>query len=69
MNTLKEQDGRYYQECEVVMLATMNKSNLYCNKKSNILSLRKYQDKPLNDSIINQHLYITSDEEIKELPK
>ena len=66
MSQLKEQNGRYYQEAQVVMLATMNKSNLYCNKKSNILSLRKYQDKPLNDSIINQHLYITSNEEIKE---
>lgn len=66
MSQLKEQNGRYYQECEIVMVATMNKSNLYCNKKSNILSLRKYQDKPLNDSIINQHLYITSNEEIKE---
>lgn len=40
MNTLKEQDGRYYQECEVVMIVT--------------------KDKPF------QHIYILSNENIKE---
>lgn len=30
------------------------------------MSIRKYDDKPLNEATQNQHIYITSDEEIKE---
>lgn len=75
MNSLKETDGRYYQKCKVVMVATKNiiengnqlhlhiKGNLVIPKTSGEAKrLRDYQNyKP-------QHLYITSNEEIKELP-
>ena len=61
MNTLKEQDGRYYQEVEVVMLATDNKSSIIKDENTEQLNL-------LGDIAIYgfQHLYFLSDDEIKE---
>ena len=67
MNTLKEMNGRYYGNANVVMLATQSKAvregqlvigagnYLFASRKAdNIGSLTAYE------------LYITSDEEIKE---
>ena len=68
MNTLKEIDGRYYQECEVVMIATDNKTNitkiyLDADKTKSVLGANK----PVNDNYKEYiNLYITSNEEIKE---
>ena len=64
MNTLKEQDGRYYQECNVVMLTT-NYASLTLFKDNNQISLARGNHYGL-PNIVPQHLYITSDEEIKE---
>ena len=70
MNTLKEQDGRYYQECEVVMLATeYGKITLYDYDNLKTLSLAQGNHKGTKNIIVPQHLYISSNEEIKELPK
>ena len=68
MNTLKEQNGRYYQECKVVMVATDNKTNitkiyLDADKTKSVLGANK----PVNDNYKEYiNLYITSNEEIKE---
>lgn len=68
MNTLKEQDGRYYQECEVVMLATeYGKITLYDYANLNTLSLAQGNHKGIKHIIVPHHLYITSNEKIKEL--
>lgn len=65
MNTLKEQDGRYYQEAEVVLLDTKSKSFLFLNKKRDWLKQSNIilEDHPKER---NQYIYITSNEEIKE---
>ena len=71
MSQLKEQNGRYYQECEVVMLATEKVTNitkiyLDADKTKSVLRANK----PVNDNYKEYiNLYITSNEEIKELPK
>lgn len=62
---LKEINGRYYQEAEVVMIATENKSFLFLNKNKDWLKELniKIEDHPKER---NQHLYIVSNETIKE---
>ena len=66
MNTLKEIDGRYYQECNVVMLATnYAKLTLFDYKDLKTLSYALGNHKG-STNLIPQHLYITSNEEIKE---
>ena len=68
MNTLKEQNGRYYQECKVVMVATDNKTNitkiyLDADKTKSVLRTNKTVNDNYKEYI---NLYITSNEEIKE---
>ena len=48
------------------ILPTDKPSRLFKNIHSELLSIRKYDDKPLNEATQNQHIYITSDEEIKD---
>lgn len=55
-----------FKRAKVVLLPTKQKSNIYKNDKSNLISTRKYLDSPLHNSITNYHLYIISDDEIKE---
>ena len=66
-NKLKEINGKYYQECEVVMLATNTKSTF---KGQVVIGAGNHLFNALetNDigSLVAQHLYITSNEEIKE---
>ena len=54
------------------VLPTDKPSRLYFYKGNNEYppqyGLRSLKSLPFNDSIANQNLYITSDEEIKELP-
>ena len=73
MSSLKWENGKYYRQCKAVILAT-DKSNLFIIDKSefvkhkpNILSYTNVGGKVhLTDVYIPQHLYILSDEEIKE---
>ena len=66
MSSLKEQDGRYYQECEVVMLAAnYAKLTLFDYKDLKTLSYALGNHKG-STNLIPQHLYITSNEEINE---
>lgn len=61
MNKLKEINGKYYQECQVVILFTEKPSKII--KCSNQLS---YHPSGIDVGIKDyQHLYITSDEKIK----
>lgn len=64
MSKLKEIDGRYYQECEVVMLAIDKRSCLFINKRSNQLQYYFKGNAPNNAK--HQHLYFISNEKIKE---
>jgi len=50
----------------IFVLPTSGKSRLFKNNISELLSFRKYNDLPLNHTIQNLHIYITSDEEIKD---
>lgn len=63
MNNLKEINGQYYKECNVVMLPTKDKSYIWWNGF-------KLKDTMPPEIMINgnefQHLYIISNEEIKE---
>lgn len=56
----------------VHILPTDKPSRLYFYKGNNEYppqyGLRSLKSLPFNDSIANQHIYITSNEEIKELP-
>ena len=64
MSQLIEINGRYYQECEVVMLATDKRSNLQLN----VIHKTLFSDKEGAEipSQPFQHLYIVSNEEIKK---
>lgn len=63
MSQLKEQDGKYYQQCKVVMLAT-KQGRLVKNKNGILLAdVELVHKSGLNSP---QHLYILSDEEIEE---
>jgi len=83
MNKLIEVNGRFYQECNIIMVATKNKSWLtdlvvglnYCgdttancsfDKIPYYLFLKRNDDRGKIQQIHQQHLCITSDEEIKE---
>lgn len=61
---LKEINGRYYQECEVVMLDTDKRSCLFINKRSNQLQYYFKGNAPNNAK--HQYLYFLSNEDIKE---
>lgn len=66
MNTLKEQNGRYYQEVEVVMLSTeYSRITLYDYDNLKTLSLTQGNHKG-NKDILPQRFYFLSDDEIKE---
>lgn len=67
MSQLKEIEGRYYQEAEIVMLATKyGKITLYDYDNLKTLSLAQGNHKGTENTIIPQHLYIVSNEKIKE---
>lgn len=76
MNTLKEINGKYYQQCKVVMLPTDQKAQLHSITKNNDRDLVirvKTETQALfcNRSIESgirkvYHLYLLSDDEIKE---
>lgn len=75
MNKLKEINGKFYQECEVVMLTTEKATWPNCiwlGRISNQLRLdTSYNHKPksispIDNSMLPQHLYFLSNEEIKE---
>ena len=67
MSQLKEINDRYYQEAEIVMLATKyGKITLYDYDNLKTLSLAQGNHKGTENTIIPQHLYIVSNEEIKE---
>jgi hypothetical protein len=48
------------------LISTDKPSRLFKDIHSSLWSIRKYYDEPLNEATQNQHIYITSDEEIKE---
>lgn len=54
-----------YKKCKVIMLPTKNLTNISLNKELG-LAYMKIPCTINTDEISNQHLYITSDEEIKE---
>lgn len=68
MSSLKEQNGRYYREVEVVMLATDkgSKFHLFTGNKPGLYSYNRGENViPQNPHCINQHLYFLSDDEPK----
>lgn len=67
MNTLKEQNGRYYQECEVVMIATEKVTNIIYRKNDDILIKKHTGNSALTETDKDfRNIYVTSNEEIKE---
>ena len=67
MSQLIEIEGRYYQEAEIVMLVTKyGKITLHDYDNLKTLSLAQGNHKGTENTIIPQHLYILSNEEIKE---
>lgn len=62
MNTLKEQNGRYYQECEVVMLTTENKTELFRRGSDNTLLKLVKNTTSSFEHLVGQHLYLLSNE-------
>lgn len=69
MSQLKEINGRYYQEAEVVMVSTKNDSNIYLKPQdSKLVMVIEPRAKQYAESLNfpKQHLYILSNEEIKE---
>ena len=67
MSQLIEIEGRYYQEAEIVMLTTKyGKITLHDYDNLKTLSLAQGNHKGTENTIIPQHLYIVSNEEIKE---
>jgi hypothetical protein len=69
MGKLIEKEGRFYKECRVVMLPTEKASRLYTSLTSGAIKLHRssisYEQKCFPNQQ-NQHLYILSDDEIKE---
>ena len=70
--TVIEKEGRFYKECGVVMLDSNNPSHIYLVTKTNKLGYVTGKDKEdleqFPQTVIetqNQHLYITSDDDIK----
>ena len=64
MTTLKEIDDRYYQYCNVVILPSNTKAQIYLNDHTLYLSNNLNIENKKFD--IYQHIYITSSDEIKE---
>lgn len=67
MSQLKEQNGRYYQQCQVVMLATNNKSNLSLNTLN---ENELFFNPTLKDNIEeypNQNLYFYSNSSVEHI--
>lgn len=65
MGTLKEIKNRYYKECNVVMLSTEDKiPTIWLRNDDYLIN----NETPINKwwDVIGQHVYITSDDEIKE---
>lgn len=58
---LKEISDKYYQECKVILLPTQSKSNISIDAYG-----RMYFGNYPENTPFNQHVYITSNEEIKE---
>lgn len=70
MSSLKEQNGKYYQQCPVVMLATdETKSKQLAIQKTytddKLVIVRDIVKKQYLEYFVGQHLYILSDEEIE----
>lgn len=63
MNNIKEINGKYYQECEVVMLSTEDNTALLCIDDN---SRKLFKFGPKEALWGYQHLYFLSNEEIKE---
>ena len=63
MDTLIEKEGRYLKECNVVILPTEDMTNIV---KTPHLKYHKAEDIFYEKTMKYQHLYITSDDEIKE---
>lgn len=61
MSNLIEIEGRYFKECNVVMLPTKDRSEILITNNKLL-----YKGNRMENSDINQHLYIISDDEIKE---
>ena len=67
MSQLIEIEGRYYQEAEIIMLATKyGKITLHDYDNLKTLSLAQGNHKGTENTIRQQHLYIVSNETIKE---
>lgn len=64
MTTLKEIDDKYYQYCNVVILPSNTKAQIYLNDHTLYLSNNLNIENKKFD--IYQHIYITSSDEIKE---
>ena len=67
MGTLKEIKNRYYKECNIVMLPTKDETNIVLNTSTEELSYTTTKKLNIRYKVFTyQHLYIVSDDEIKE---
>ena len=67
MSQLKEQNGKYYQQCNVVMLATEKVTNIIYRKNDDILIKKHTGNSVLTETDKDfRNIYVTSNEEIKE---
>lgn len=66
MSSLKEENGRYYNSANVVMLATKSKEKDLYLVESGELYYSVNPNQMIHKYYTHQHLYFTSDEEIKE---
>lgn len=69
MNNLIEKDGKYYKECNVITLESKEESPFILHPTQGLQSTDVYEkelwESPLGKDTYH-HLYITSDDEIKE---
>ena len=61
---MTDNENSSFKECNVVMVSTENKTRLYSYKGD--LAFSNDYEKVEDEDFTNQHLYITSDDEIKE---
>lgn len=70
MGKLIEKEGKFYKECGIVMLETTNVNNSlkgYLDKSLLFSYQKEYKTIPAEENFTGHfHLYITSDDEIKE---
>lgn len=69
MKNLIQKDGKYYEECDNVMLPTDKATRVFLSNIDNkILLMNEARTIPFNqnNTLTGQHLYITSNEEIEE---